>query len=126
MDAFGSHFWMALFEGQKRWTFFNSDDLASLRPCYKGSLDPTFDIDLAVAERTLNPYSVVLKSGQVLFVPAGSPHRVENLTDSVAVSGNFINKTNLETAVKHLKYNSIMDPRAADLLREFVDLKLVI
>ena len=51
--------------------------------------------------------------------------QVDNLEDSIAVSGNFVNDTNIEEAVEHFKINSLMDPRTVDLLREFLRLKLV-
>ncbi|XP_013784759.1 uncharacterized protein LOC106468862 isoform X1 [Limulus polyphemus] len=47
VDAFGSNFWMALFVGQKRWTFFQEEDTAKLYPRYFHSLDPVFDVDLS-------------------------------------------------------------------------------
>ena len=58
-------------------------------------------------------------------MPAGCPHKVENLEDSIAVSGNFVNKSNVKEVEKHLRISAILDPRAGDLLREFADLKLV-
>jgi hypothetical protein len=61
-------------------------------------------------------YSVNLAPGQLLFVPSGCPHRcwavigfihsfcrVENTEDSIAVSGNFVNETNIAEAEKHLR-----------------------
>jgi hypothetical protein len=49
----------------------------------------------------------ILQPGELLFVPAGSPHYVTNLTDTVAVclgpaaadaqvSGNYIDASNIE------------------------------
>lgn len=129
VDAFGSHFWMALFEGRKRWTFFHPDQLNLLKPRYYDSLDPVFDVDLSGKDVQLANKTdsvVVLEPGQVLFVPAGSPHRVENLDDTVAVSGNFVDKTNIDSAVEFLLRDSLVDPRAADLLQELIDRKLAV
>ena len=70
-------------------------------------------------------YSLDLAPGQLLFVPSGCPHRVENLEDSIAVSGNFVNESNVEEAVKHLRISALQDPRAGDLLAELADLGLV-
>ena len=70
-------------------------------------------------------YTVTLCPGEWLFVPAGSPHKVENLEDSVAVSGNFVNDTNIVDVEKHFKINSLIDPRAFDLLKEFNDLSFI-
>ena len=67
-------------------------------------------------------YSVELTPGHLLFVPAGCPHKVENLEDSIAVSGNFVNESNIGEAEKHLRISALQDPRAGDLLREFDNL----
>lgn len=54
----------------------------------------------------------------MLFVPAGCPHRVENLEQSIAISANFVDPSNLKTVVKELEINALVDPRTADLLGE--------
>lgn len=38
----------------------------------------------------------------MLFVPAGCPHRVENLTDTLAVSCNYVDATNVVGALEAL------------------------
>jgi histone arginine demethylase JMJD6 len=45
VDAFASHFWMFLFEGRKKWTFFSKEDVNRLRPVYADSMDPVFEAD---------------------------------------------------------------------------------
>ena len=42
------------------------------------------------------------QKGDVLFVPAGCPHRVENLTDTLAVSCNYVDATNVGGALEAL------------------------
>lgn len=87
IDAFGSNFWMALFAGVKRWTFYAAEDTTLLRPDYTVGLDPVFPSD-AEEESTAVPRHVVdLQAGDVLFVPAGCAHTVENLSDTIAVWG---------------------------------------
>ena len=124
VDAFGSHFWMFLISGRKNWTFYAPEDCGSLNPKFYDSLDPIFRPSKDQLE-SLQCYSVELLPGQLLFVPSGSPHRVENITDTVAVSGNFVNESNLDEVVKHLKINALKDPRSEDLLTEFLNLKIV-
>ena len=126
VDAFGSNFWMYLFQGRKRWTFFSPDFINALRPKYYESLDPIFEIDPSLYER-FKDYSceVILEPEELLFVPFGSPHRVENLEDSVAISGNFVDQSNIQCVVEHLRKNALLDSRAGDLLREFIELKLI-
>ena len=124
VDAFGSNFWMYLFSGRKKWTFFKPENLNQLKPNYYDSLDPVFDCK-AEDGRGLSVSTVILEPGQFLFVPHGSPHRVENLTDSVAVSGNFVDESNIKDVLNHLKTNALVDPRAGELVKELMDLRLV-
>jgi len=39
---------------------------------------------------------VVVAPGEVLWVPGGTPHFVENLEDSVAYAGNYIDASNYD------------------------------
>ncbi|CAL1530701.1 unnamed protein product [Lymnaea stagnalis] len=126
VDAFASNFWMALFQGQKRWTFFDGDDLPLLYPQYFHSMDPVFSVDLDKADMEkfpllalTKPRQCILNPGELLFVPAGSPHYVENLTASLAVSSNHVNHSNFKQVCKELKVNCLLDPRSADLLEQF-------
>jgi hypothetical protein len=129
VDAFGSNFWMYLFKGRKRWTFFPAELTNALGPKYYESLDPVFDIDLSdkYTYEKVKCYAseVILEEGELLFVPSGSPHRVQNLEDSVAISGNFIDESNITCVVGHLRKNALQDPRAGDLVKEFIDLRLI-
>jgi hypothetical protein len=47
--------------------------------------------------RLLRPTQVVLEPGDILFMPAGTPHYVENIGDvpALAISGNFLDSSNL-------------------------------
>ncbi|XP_076326405.1 bifunctional arginine demethylase and lysyl-hydroxylase JMJD6-A-like isoform X2 [Tachypleus tridentatus] len=126
VDAFGSNFWMALFVGQKRWTFFQEEDTAKLYPRFFHSLDPAFDVDLSdprLDEFPLlglaQPIECILQPGELLFVPASCPHRVENLETSVAVSSNFVDESNISLARTELEINSLIDARAKDVLAQF-------
>ncbi|XP_078662513.1 lysine-specific demethylase 8-like [Branchiostoma floridae x Branchiostoma belcheri] len=128
VDAFGSNFWMALFQGRKRWLFFQKEDLPLLYPSYNHSTDPTFDLDVFNPDvqkypllSQTHPRECILQPGELLFVPAGCPHRVENLDKSLAVSGNFVDKSNFRIVKEELKINALKDPRALDLLQQFGD-----
>ena len=108
-----------------RWLFFPPEDVPLLYPVFNNSTDATFEIDLSFPDLTLhpilsltNPRECVLKAGELLFVPAGCPHRVENLTKSLAISANFVDRSNLELVLKELSVNAIQDHRAAQLLSE--------
>ncbi|VDI62083.1 Hypothetical predicted protein [Mytilus galloprovincialis] len=128
VDAFGSNFWMALFQGKKRWVFFPQSDVPYLYPEYEHSLDPVFAVDLSRPDLTqypllqlTTPIECVLEPGDVLFVPAGCPHRVENLETSVAISSNFVDQSNFTLVKQELKINALMDIRSEELLQQFND-----
>ena len=61
------------------------------------------------------PYMCDLNAGDVLFVPAGCAHRVETLAPSIAVSGNFVDASNLESACVELHAAGLRDPGSAQL-----------
>lgn len=60
-------------------------------------------------------------SGELLFVPAGCPHRVENLDISLAISSNFVDLSNLHLVKEELTLNSLLDDRSHDLLKQLDD-----
>lgn len=103
-------------KGEKKWTFYPPEVAGSLGPIFYDSLDPVFTPGTDLSH--LPSYSVHLQPGQLLVVPAGSPHQVENLSDSIAVSGNFVNDTNIQEALRYFKINALLDPRSEDLLRD--------
>ncbi|XP_046554523.1 LOW QUALITY PROTEIN: uncharacterized protein LOC124263846 [Haliotis rubra] len=130
IDAFASNFWMALFQGRKRWTFFSREDEASLYPQYFHSMDPTFDVSVTLPDLKAHPLMALaqplqcdLKQGEVLFVPSGCPHYVENLEVSVAISANFVDLSNLSAVKTELEVSALVDPRAEDLLKQLEDPK---
>ena len=57
-------------------------------------------------------------AGDLLFVPAGCPHRVENLETSLAISSNFVDLSNLRMVKEELKVNALNDPCAENLLKQ--------
>ena len=126
IDAFGSNFWMALLSGRKKWTFFKPKMTPYLRPRYVDTFDPVFDIDwqeLKVDQFSPTVMEVTLSPGQVLFVPAGSPHRVENLEASVAVSGNIVDESNLQECLLMLSRNALSDNRCIELMAQLLALQ---
>lgn len=114
------HNWHSIF--YCRWTFFSRDDVPLLYPHYEDSLDLVFDIDLSFPDFDRHPLlckatprQCILEPGELLFVPHGCPHRVENLQDSLAVSANFVDLSNLQVVIEELKASALLDPRAEDL-----------
>jgi len=134
IDTFGSHFWMILVEGQKAWTIFPEEVTALLRPTYSYSHDAAFpdamidpsNLDSAASGNLDGPnlllphadrYDFVLNPGDCLFVPAGCAHAVRNLSDTVALSSNFVDGSNLKQVCDELAVASLRNPQAAALLQ---------
>jgi len=166
IDSFGSHFWMLLISGRKKWIFYPAEDIPLLYPTYDHSFDPVFAHDPfaaidasstptrphtppsssvpraaafslshseggnGVGERVVEnegvredgflsryatPFEVVLEPGELIFVPSGMPHAVMNLETSVALSGNYVDSTNLKDAISQLKLDSLTCERSRDL-----------
>ena len=97
VDQMCSNFWMLLTEGSKHWTCFHPDDSHLLSP----SFDVPEQIDRfpPLSEQRLPPCArrvdFVVHAGEVLFVPWGTPHEVINLSNTCAVSANYIDQTNV-------------------------------
>ncbi|KAL4239714.1 hypothetical protein ACF0H5_000518 [Mactra antiquata] len=130
VDAFGSNFWMALFEGKKRWIFFKREDTPLLYPIYgqQWSTDVIFDVNISSPQlkqhplyTLTQPMECILQPGEVLFVPAGCPHHVENLETSLAISGNFVDLSNFSLVKEELSVNSLIDERSAELYKHLSD-----
>ena len=65
----------------------------------------------------------MLFRSDLLFVPSGCPHRVENLEASLAISANFVDQSNLNLVKKELEVNSLLDLRSKELLQQFYHLE---
>lgn len=116
-----------LFSFLHRWTFFSREDVPLLYPHHEDSLDLVFDADLSCPDFDKHPLlsraiprQCILEAGELLFVPHGCPHRVENLEDSLAVSANFVDLSNLQVVLEELEGNALLDPRAEDLLMQMM------
>lgn len=125
VDAFASSFWMALFEGEKRWTFFPPSDLSLLYPTYTHSMDPVFSVNLTKPDlhtypllAFTHPSQCVLQPGELLYVPSGSPHFVENLSVSLAVSSNHVDESNYKEVCEQLRVNGLVDPHSDELQQQ--------
>lgn len=129
IDTHGTSFWMALLQGRKRWTIFRKADTPFLYPYYPHSMDPVFEVDLTRPDLNTHPLlsltcprECILQPGELLFVPARCPHRVENLDTTIAISGNFVNKANLRAAMEELEVSALVDPPAHHLLRHLQEI----
>lgn len=106
-----------------RWTFFPPEDLPLLYPTYVHSTDAVFEVNLTQPDlqqypllSLTHPRVCSLSPGELLFVPSGCPHRVENLEPSLAISANFVDQSNFDSVCKELRVNALCDDRAKTLL----------
>jgi hypothetical protein len=110
IDALGTHFWMALLNGTKRWRFFDRKEMSLM---YYNTIHNSFAVDPerwegggvdTGSETPLFALATMreceLHEGELLFVPAGSPHQVRNLRNTVAIAGNYVDESNAALAVE--------------------------
>ena len=57
-------------------------------------------------------------TGELLFVPAGCPHRVENLETSLAISGNFVDLSNVDLVKQELYNTGLIQDSSAGLYEQ--------
>lgn len=142
VDAWCSNFWMAMLRGRKRWVLFAASQASRL---YKDAFTGTFGVNstafrwlsndtdtgapaltLAAGVRERHPLAArltaavaVLEPGDLLFVPANTPHFVENLGPTLALSGNYVDGSNFECATRELRAWGLLQPSARALVEAF-------
>jgi hypothetical protein len=110
VDTFGSNFWMFLIHGRKKWRFYSPHDLCALSPSFPRSFEPIFlrssslvdEEEEEEEEEGVEYYEMELQPGEMIFVPAGSPHAVKNLEGTVAISSNYIDESNIRRCLEVL------------------------
>lgn len=105
-----TNFFMYTLSGRKEWRFFSRSDLVNL---YKDPLGAQFHVDAFkpdLGSFPLYQYAVmqhaVQEPGEVIFVPAGSPHYVRNLEDFHGVSMNWVDASNIHFHLMDTMYYS--------------------
>eukprot|EP00747_Dinoflagellata_sp_TGD_P164966 gnl/TRDRNA2_/TRDRNA2_185651_c0_seq1.p1 gnl/TRDRNA2_/TRDRNA2_185651_c0~~gnl/TRDRNA2_/TRDRNA2_185651_c0_seq1.p1 ORF type:complete len:449 (-),score=73.51 gnl/TRDRNA2_/TRDRNA2_185651_c0_seq1:61-1407(-) len=99
-DTHNLPFYMALFSGRKRWRIFHDDD-AVLQEYYiaerNGYAFNPFAPDFAKYPRLgeVKVQDLELKAGELLYIPPGAPHAAFNMEDTLAISGNYLDKKGL-------------------------------
>ena len=115
---------MVCLHGSKRWTLFHPDDVDLLYPSWAhGGLHPKFpaladlrgrpDLYPLFASAAARSEELVIGRGELLFVPGGTPHAVENLTDCLALAGNFVDDSNVEDALRDMRLLGLRDGATA-------------
>jgi hypothetical protein len=116
VDTFGSNFWMFLIHGTKKWRFYSPDDLCALLPSFPASFEPVFTLSQEEIEANgVQYYEVELQPGELIFVPAGSPHSVVNLQGTVAISCNYVDESNINRCLEMLGRYGLTCPQSLSL-----------
>eukprot|EP00927_Polykrikos_kofoidii_P041548 TRINITY_DN35420_c0_g1_i1.p1 TRINITY_DN35420_c0_g1~~TRINITY_DN35420_c0_g1_i1.p1 ORF type:complete len:867 (-),score=124.46 TRINITY_DN35420_c0_g1_i1:412-2691(-) len=120
VDQWHGHFWMLQVAGTKRWKMWSPGDTVLLRPRWEGRrLDPMFPplADLVGdAEVDGRCVTIDVHPGEVIFVPGGAPHTVENLDATIALAGNFVDDSNIDNVMADLATLSNASEAAASIL----------
>lgn len=93
VDFLNTSAWNALFLGKKRWIFFQPDDARFL---YRGKVNAfSPELEKFPLFRYATPIPYTQTPGELVITPGGWWHAVQNEEISVALSENFINRTNI-------------------------------
>jgi hypothetical protein len=106
-DPNGTSAWNALMWGRKRWALYppthpGMPPPPGVHPKTLKAPHPLVwwqEIYPHLPSHALPPMEFIQEAGDFLFVPSGWWHTVLNLTDSVAVTQNFVNLENLDAVV---------------------------
>ena len=126
-DSGMTRFWAQQLSGRKRWRVFPLRESHNLAPSphlhYYYPI--VFELDAFHPDFDKYPdaigvpvYEVVTEPGDVIFIPEGWAHQVENLEDSVITSMNFLDNHALATATREVSY-SLHQTHNAELLSAF-------
>ena len=122
-DARHTHFWQLLVAGKKEWLVFPPTQSPNL---YHGGgshfgldgFDP--DLDRFPRAKHIRGWHAQTKPGDLLFIPAHSPHQVANLDAPIALSSNFVDDTNYHLYLNDLRADEDV---TEELLNSVIDLQ---
>lgn len=81
-----------------RWRFFDRSDRLKLYPKIGSShyhIDAFHpDLDEYPLLASAKMYKAIQNPGDLIFVPAGNPHAVSNIKDSVGIAMNYVDTSN--------------------------------
>lgn len=99
VDTMGSSAWNVVFAGKKSWRVLSprrSERIGLLPAPVADSIPYCADVE----------YEFTQNAGELVVVPAGWAHEVVNEEDTIAVTGNFVNSSNIRTAEAMLRLRS--------------------
>lgn len=133
IDAYGTHFWQLPLNGTKRWRVVHVADAHLLAPVPPRTrtlqVEELFEPDYAAHPqlRLARVREAYVQPGEAIFVPAGAAHQVANVGASphgaspttldgaaplvAALSGNLIDGTNAEEALRELFFGAELGTR---------------
>lgn len=99
IDIFKTNAWNILFEGTKLWLFFPPDQEDLLKA---NAYHPDFPGYMFPNARGLKGFYAVQHPGEIVFTPGAWFHQVYNLGNTLALTENYINRTNYSIVEDHL------------------------
>lgn len=113
VDPNYTHAWNANLTGRKRWLFFppSSPPPGVVPSCDMSEVATPVSLtewflnyyDASVNQLQHVGYECICDPGDLIFVPCGWWHSVVNLDDSVAITQNYISRTNISDVLKFLR-----------------------
>jgi len=121
IDAMSSHFWLGVTSGCKLFRMFPPDYLLQLggKFIYESL---AFPHDWDERARDFELHWAVVGPGDLIFVPANWAHKVDNLAPTIAISGNFIDKSNVEEAIQDSEISGILEADSFELAQDLATL----
>ncbi len=101
-DRLGQHVYSAQISGRKRWLLHPPEDKKWM---YDGQVDLT-NPDLVKYPLYMNasaPYDFVLEPGEVLILPNAWWHQTLTLSDSISLSHDFMNVSNIDSFLERME-----------------------
>eukprot|EP00949_MAST-11_sp_MAST-11-sp1_P003522 g3522.t1 len=98
IDSGATNFWLFLLSGEKKWRFFDYDEILNLYPIRQTQKFKVDVFDPNYAEFPLYSraklYEGIQRPGDLMFIPGGCPHAVKNMDHIHALSMNYVDHSN--------------------------------
>lgn len=121
-DVAKSYSWSANVCGQKKWLLLPPQYAGFLQDRYGQGTASTFDEDPTLYPNIGSAWNKALRvyqeAGDIIFVPSGWYHSVENTKDTVSINHNWFNAVNLHWIASHVNLEETQAERAIEDCRE--------